>query len=138
MRATYDDTFLTCTTAPCATPNVMIPVGSKIPGVPQHTGFAELRFKQPGWLTAFDVRALSRVFVNDQNSDRAPGYTVASWRPVLDQNIARWTLSEFVRVDNLFDRQYSGSVIVNEGNSRSFGPAPGRHYLVGASAQYRF
>lgn len=140
VRATYDDSFLTCAAPPpaCTTPTLIIPAGSRIPGVPQHTGFAELTFKQPGWLTAFDVRAVSRVFVNDQNSDRAPGYAVASWRLVLDQTIARWTISEFVRIDNLFDRKYSGSVIVNEGNSRFFEPAPGRHYLVGASAQYRF
>ncbi len=140
VRATYDDSFLTCAAPPpaCTTPTLIIPAGSRIPGVPQNTGFAELSFKQPGWLTAFDVRAVSRVFVNDQNSDRAPGYAVASWRLVLDQTIARWTISEFVRIDNLFDRKYSGSVIVNEGNSRFFEPAPGRHYLVGASAQYRF
>ena len=81
---------------------------------------------------------MSKVFVNDQNSDQAAGYAVAGWRVVLDQKIERWTFSEFVRVDNLFDRKFSGSVIVNEGNARFFEPAPGRNYLAGASAQYRF
>ena len=37
----------------------------------------------------------------------------------------------FVRVDNLFDQRYSGSVIVNEGNGRYFEPAPGRTWLLG-------
>ena len=41
-------------------------------------------------------------------------------------------------VDNLFDRRYAGSVIVNEGNARFFEPAPGRTWTIGAGAAYRF
>ena len=36
----------------------------------------------------------------------------------------RWALDVFSRVDNVFDRRYVGSVIVNEGNGRYFEPAP--------------
>jgi iron complex outermembrane receptor protein len=43
-----------------------------------------------------------------------------------------------VRGDNLFARRYAGSVIVNEGNSRFFEPAPGRTWLASASATIRF
>ncbi len=138
LRATYDEDFFTCTTAPCTTPNVRNAAGTRLPGVPSKTGYAELAWRQPWFTTAFEVRAADRVFVNDQNSDAAGGYAVASWRFVLEQRLARWTFNEFVRVDNIFDRKYSGSVIVNEGNARFFEPAPGRNYLVGVSAQYRF
>lgn len=37
----------------------------------------------------------------------------------------------FGRVDNLFDREYVGSVIVNESNGRYYEPAPGRNYGIG-------
>ena len=50
----------------------------------------------------------------------------------------RWELTGFARVDNLFDRRYIGSVIVNEGNARYFEPAPGRNWTIGAGAAYRF
>ncbi len=43
-----------------------------------------------------------------------------------------------VRGDNLFARRYAGWVIVNEGNSRFFEPAPGRTRLASASATLRF
>ncbi len=48
----------------------------------------------------------------------------------------------FGRVDNLFDREYVGSVIVNESNGRYYEPAPGRNYgiglnLAGASSNAR-
>ena len=41
-------------------------------------------------------------------------------------------------VDNVADKRYAGSVIVNEGNSRFFEPAPGRTWLAGTSATLRF
>lgn len=50
----------------------------------------------------------------------------------------RWALDVFSRVDNVFDRRYVGSVIVNEGNGRYFEPAPGRNWGGGAAASYRF
>ena len=49
-----------------------------------------------------------------------------------------WEFNAFARVDNLFDRRYIGSVIVNEGNARYFEPAPGRHWTVGVNGTYRF
>jgi hypothetical protein len=42
------------------------------------------------------------------------------------------------RVDNLFDREYVGSVIVNESNGRYYEPAPGRNYGVGLSVAWQF
>ena len=41
-------------------------------------------------------------------------------------------LRAFGRIDNLLDRGYIGSVIVNEGNGRFYEPGPGRSFLLGA------
>ncbi|MBJ2258349.1 hypothetical protein, partial [Pseudomonas psychrophila] len=43
-----------------------------------------------------------------------------------------------LRLDNLLDRQYVGSVIVADGNSRFYEAAPGRSWYAGAGAQYSF
>ena len=37
-----------------------------------------------------------------------------------------------------FDRRYAGSVIVNDGYSRFFEPAPGRTWSAGLSAAMKF
>ncbi|HVR54433.1 MAG TPA: TonB-dependent receptor, partial [Pseudorhodoferax sp.] len=81
-----------------------------------------------------DWRALSRVPVNDANSDAAGGYGVLGLYTGYAARLGRWQLEGFVRADNLLDRRYAGSVIVNEGNSRFFEPAPGRTWLVGLAA----
>jgi iron complex outermembrane recepter protein len=52
--------------------------------------------------------------------------------------IGAWELTGFGRVDNLFERRYAGSVIVNEGNARFFEPAPGRTWAAGLSGTVSF
>ena len=84
------------------------------------------------------MRHTGRIAVDDRNTDAAPAATVLALRASLQQAVGRWTLREFVRVDNLADRRYAGSVIVNEGNARFFEPAPGRNWLAGVTAAYTF
>ena len=47
-------------------------------------------------------------------------------------------MREYVRVDNVTDRRYAGSVIVAEARARYFEPAPGRNYIGGIEASYSF
>ena len=139
LDARYSDTFKTCTAAPCTTPNVTVASGNRIPGLARGSAFAALNWAPPrGWRGGVEARYLSAVMVNDSNSDAAASYAVANANIGY---VAKWgalELTGFARVDNLFGRAYIGSVIVNEGNSRFFEPAPGRTWLAGASAQYSF
>jgi iron complex outermembrane receptor protein len=141
LRATYDNRFMTCFGSPCAL-NQEVPVaaGNAIPGIPRSTVYGEVTWKDAptGFASGLELRHSTAVYVNDLNSDAAPAYTVANVRFGFDQEISGWHLKEFVRVDNLSDRKYAGSVIVNEGNSRFFEPAPGRTHLIGVSAAYNW
>ncbi len=75
--------------------------------------------------------------MDDRNSDAAPGYWVDNVRFGFEQDSGNWHLSEYASVDNLTDRRYVGSVIVNETSSRFFEPAPGRTALLMFTAAYR-
>jgi iron complex outermembrane receptor protein len=140
LDATYATPFLTCVSTPCAAPNTQVPAGSRIPGVPRLTAFAELVWKHRPWgmETALEMRHIGKMAVDDRNTDFAPAATVFNFRVAWAQNLGRWTWREFLRIDNLADRNYIGSVIVNEGNRRFFEPAPGRSWLVGLSGKYAF
>ena len=117
-----------------------IVAGNFIPGIPRQTLYAEGSWKHTasGFGVALEMRSVGKVWVNDANSDAAEAYAIANLRLGLEQRSGGWWLKEFLRIDNLGDRKYAGSVIVNEGNSRFFEPAPGRNWLLGASAAYSF
>jgi iron complex outermembrane receptor protein len=142
MRANYQDAFMTCTTAGCpnATPQVQVPLGRLIPGLPQQQLFAQAAW-DTGWAgsrVTLEARHTGRVMINDLNTDAAAAHTLFNLGVQFKQERGEWTLREFVRVDNLSDEKHAGSVIVNDGNKRFFEPGPGRKLLLGLEAQRRF
>lgn len=139
LTAEYTDTFSTCTVTPCAAPSVPIPVGNRIPGIARGSLFASLGWLPViGWRGGIEIRHLSRVPVNDANTEVAGSFTVAAAHAGYSLKLEHWELAGFVRCDNLTKRKYAGSVIVNESNNRFFEPAPGRTWVLGASVRAHF
>lgn len=139
LAARYTNGFLACTTTPCTAPATPVASGNRIPGVARHALSAEVAWTPPrGWRASVQARALSRVFVNDTNSDAAASFVVADVSAGYLLPLGAWQFSAFARVDNVTDRRYVGSVIVNEGNGRYFEPAPGRTFFAGLTGSYRF
>ena len=69
--------------------------------------------------------------VNDLDTDAAPSYFVVSADVGYGFTISSGQLRTFFSIDNLFDRKYAGSVIVNDGNGRYFEPALDRTFMLG-------
>lgn len=117
-----------------------VPAGNKLPGVPRTSLYAELQWHhfESGFSAALEARHNSKVYVDDQNSDAAAAYTIANLRIGLAQKTGGWRIAETLRIDNLTDRSYIGSVIVADGNGRFFEPAPPRSLSIILSARYAF
>jgi len=116
-----------------------IRAGNKIPGIARQAVFASLAWAPPeGWQASVEGRALSKIYVNDANDQDAPGYFVAAVSAGYVKRLGPWELNAYARVDNLFDKRYAGSVIVNESNGRYYEPAAGRSAGMGVGATYRF
>ena len=131
LDATYRDDFGDATVSE---------TGKRLPGTSRNILYGELAFNYPalGFNAALEGRYASRVFANDANTAQASGYTVANLRAGFTQRSGGWTVSEFARVDNIFDRQYVGAVRVNDGSSRFYEAAPTRFGMVGVNASYAF
>ena len=67
----------------------------------------------------------------------APGYGLVHAELARLWHAGEGRLRGFARIDNVFDRQHIGSVIVNEGNGRYYEPGPGRAVLLGLEWQLR-
>lgn len=139
LDARYLDAFRTCAATPCVAPNLPIAAGNRIPGIARSFTAAEIAWRPAqGWRAGAEVRRSSRVWVNDANSEAAPPYTTLAVNAGYVLDVRGWSIAAAARVDNVLDRRYAGSVIVNEGNGRYYEPAPGRNYTLKATASYAF
>jgi iron complex outermembrane recepter protein len=139
LDARYRDAFASCSATPCAVPTQLIPADNRIPGIARSMTAAEIAWQPArGWRAGAELRRSSRVYVNDANTEAAPSFSTLALHAGYVFDLRGWALSAGVRVDNVLDRRYAGSVIVNEGNGRYYEPAPGRSYLLKVSGTYSF
>jgi iron complex outermembrane receptor protein len=128
--------YRSCVGTPCLP--VSVPAGNRIPALPADALYAGLSWRhQPSGFTA-TLEALGRaqIYADDLNRSAAAGYWIADLHGGLEQQAHSWRFSEVLRLDNLTNRRYVGSVIVNESNSRYFEPEPGRSVWLLLKATY--
>lgn len=135
LTATASYTYLDATfdaDIPALGSIAQIPAGNAIPGIAKNQAYASLAWQPShGLYGGVDVQYMDKVYVNDTNSDAAPSYSVTSANVGYAWVMGDWKVNSFARVDNLFDKNYAGSVIVNDGNGRYFEPADGRNWSAG-------
>jgi iron complex outermembrane receptor protein len=136
LKAVVADAYAGCAGTPC-TPDV-IAAGSFLPAIPQNTLYAGLTWRYPatGFFATAETLARSRIYADDRNTGYAGGYWTENLRAGFEQKSTGWHTSEFVRIENMFNKAYVGSVIVNDANSRFFEPAPGFSVFVMFEAKY--
>ena len=114
--------------------------GNVMPGVSRDQLYAQAAWAT-GWagsVLALEARHSGKVAVNDANSQFAGSYTLFNAVARFEQRDGPWTWSEYLRIDNLTNRTYAGSVIVNDSNSRYFEPGLRRAPYVGVQLSRRF
>ena len=133
LDATFDADIAATTTKP------LIEKGTYIPGIAKNQAFTRIAWQpEQGFQAGLEARYMDKIYVDDINSDTAPSYTVLAANVGYLWVNRDWKVNSYARVDNLFDRNYVGSVIVNDSNSRFFEPADGRNFSVGMSVTKAF
>ncbi|HCN34525.1 TonB-dependent receptor [Acinetobacter johnsonii] len=133
LDATFDADIAATSTKP------LIEKGTYIPGIAKNQAFTRIAWQpEQGFQAGLEARYMDKIYVDDINSDTAPSYTVMAANVGYLWVNRDWKVNSYARVDNLFDRNYVGSVIVNDGNSRFFEPADGRNFSVGMSVTKAF
>lgn len=113
--------------------------GNRIPGIARNMGYASFGYQpEQGWYAGSDIRYMGDIMANDANTAKAPSWTVVGLTTGYKWSYGKMDMDLFGRVDNLFDRNYVGSVIVNESNGRYYEPAPGRNFGIGMNLAWRF
>ena len=107
--------------------------GRRLPGIPQQALRLALRARpasfRGGW-GEIETQYASRYAVDDTLSRQTSPWWVTNVRLGWD----RAHVSPFVAVQNVFNRKYVASVVVNAAAGRYYEPAPGRNVYLGLSA----
>lgn len=83
-------------------------------------------------------RYRSKVYTDDTNSISAPEATVFSVQASHVQQWQQLELRYMASLENITDKAYVGSVIVNQSNGRSFEPAPQRQLSCALTLTYNW
>jgi iron complex outermembrane receptor protein len=134
IDASYAQAFTNGATAVAA--------GNKMPGIPQSFLFSELLWTQrpgapgskaqaAGSQAGIELTRAGRLYANDTNTASADGYATLNLKAGHVWMLAAGQLTTYARMDNLTDKRYVGSVIVNQAGSQFYEPAPGRNWTLG-------
>ena len=137
LQATVREGYLACAGSGCATPDARVAAGTPLPGVPRQLMAARGYWSPGAWRFALALDAAGATPVDDLGSESAPGYGLVALEASREWTLGDGNLRAFARLDNLFDRAYVGSVIVNDGNGRYYEPGPGRGGLLGLEWRFR-
>ncbi len=107
--------------------------GNRLPGIPAHMGTVRATYiSAAGWDAAANLVFAGDTYVNDANSDTAPGYGVLSAHAGYRLTGVRL----FLRLDNLNDARYTNRPQVNDNGGFYFYPAPGRSAAAGVEVRW--
>jgi iron complex outermembrane receptor protein len=100
--------------------------GRRIPGVPRRRGQAYLTMRQGDAFLTMEGTAASPAYADDANTAAATGYGVLGARIGVSALFGRTWIRPVLGVENLFDRTYVPSLVLNSARARYYEPAPGR------------
>ena len=105
----------------------------RIPGIPVHQFQAAVTQRWRPLFATAEVVASSRQYVDDANSSSAAGWAIANVRAGGRIRVGGAELLPVVGVNNVFDRRYPGSIVINATGGRHYEPAPERSISVGVT-----
>jgi iron complex outermembrane recepter protein len=114
--------------------------GGKIPGIPQSQIYLDLSWRSNGWLNkskmtyteaGIDYRSVGKSYANSDNSELASAYQLFGLKVSHNIKYGSHSLSLFGRLDNIFDKKYVSSVVVNQEERKYYEPGMPRNWIVG-------
>ncbi|MFL5637994.1 MAG: TonB-dependent receptor family protein [Gemmatimonadaceae bacterium] len=109
--------------------------GNQIPGIPRQIFQANAALRAPVATLVIEATVADKMFVNDANSESAPGYAIVNTRLL---SAALWGGSGAeitVGAQNLFNKRYVSSVSVNAAGGKFYEPGTTRSLYVALTLQ---
>jgi iron complex outermembrane receptor protein len=107
--------------------------GNRIPGIPRQTFQVSAAVRSIVGTLVTEATFADRMFVNDANSERSPGYGIINARLVSIASMGLSAAEITFGAQNVFNRKYVSSVNVNAAGGKFYEPGSQRAVYVGLS-----
>ena len=107
--------------------------GNRIPGIPRQTFQASAAVRSVVGTLVTEATFADRMFVNDANSEKSPGYGILNARLVSIASMGLSSAEITLGAQNIFNRKYVSSVNVNAAGGKFYEPGSQRSLYVGFS-----
>jgi iron complex outermembrane receptor protein len=107
--------------------------GNRIPGIPRQTFQVSAAVRSLVGTLVTEATFADRMFVNDANSERSPGYGIINARLVSIASMGLSAAEITLGAQNVFNRQYVSSVNVNAALGKFYEPGSQRALYVGVT-----
>jgi len=139
-NAEFQDDILNYRANATATPIILAIAGKKVPDFPDWVFQGGVTIEPfDGLLMNVSARHLESRFTNFVNSEKVGGYTIVNAYIDIGDGFSVGPLSQVkarVNIDNLFDKDYLGTINTTVNTSASFRPAPPRTVQFTISADF--
>ena len=115
-----------------------VAAGTRLPATARQQLSARLQWHRGDWQWGAEGLANAGMTANDAGTARAAGYGLLNLEASHGWRFGMQRLRAFARIENVFDRAYIGSVIVNDGNGRFFESALPRNWMIAFTAKHEF
>lgn len=115
--------------------------GKQLPGVAREQyqlGLQWLPFGGDALILSASAQQRARVYTADNNAIHAPSFHTVDLGAQGDYLFSQLRVGWWLKIANVSDENYVGSVIVNQTNGRAFEPALGRNLVAGIKLQQQF
>ncbi|WP_231591685.1 TonB-dependent receptor domain-containing protein [Cellvibrio sp. pealriver] len=94
-------------------------------------------------IAGLQAQERARIFTADNNQIYAPAYTTFDFTlqgvySLQQVSLPKTDIEWWIKLANITDENYVGSVVVNQSNGRAFEPALGRNLVAGIKLGYKF
>jgi iron complex outermembrane receptor protein len=107
--------------------------GNRIPGIPRQIFQASATLRSFAGTLVTEATLADRMFVNDANSERSPGYAIVNARLISIASMGPSAAEITLGAQNIFDRRYVSSVNVNAAGGKFYEPGSQRALYVGVT-----
>ena len=103
-----------------------------MPGIPKSQHNIKIKYKnESNYNLVVGLKRVGKMFADNSNKTEIDGYSSISVKMSKNLNLFKTSITPFISIDNLFNKEYFDNIRINAFGSRFYEPAAGINFIGG-------